>query len=207
MSEPVAGIVLAAGASTRMGRNKLLLPIGGEPLLRRAVRRALEAGLDPVAVVVGHEADRAREALAGLACRIVPNPDHAQGQQTSVRAGIRAVEGGSPAAVVLLADMPFVTAAMVSELVRRHRETGAPLVLSDYEGVQAPPTLYARALFPELAAADGEGCSKRVIARHEREAVRVPWPAASLADLDRPDDYERVAAQLPAGESECAPTS
>ena len=207
MSEPVAGVVLAAGASTRMGRNKLLLPIGGEPLLRRAVRCALEAGLDPVAVVVGHEADRAREALAGLACRIVPNPDHAQGQQTSVRAGVRAVEGGSPAAVVLLADMPFVTAAMISELVRRHRETGAPLVLSDYAGVQAPPTLYARALFPELAAADGEGCSKRVIARHEREAVRVPWPAASLADLDRPDEYERAVAQFPAGESECAPTS
>ena len=207
MSVAVAGIVLAAGASTRMGRNKMLLPIGGEPLLRRAVRRAFEAGLDPVAVVVGHEADRAREALAGLACRIVPNPDHAQGQQTSVRAGVLAVEAESPAAVVLLAGMPFVTAGMVSELVRRHRESGAPLVLSDYEGVQAPPTLYARALFPELAAADAQGCSKRVIARHEGEAVRVTWPAAALADLDRPDDYERVAAQLPPEESECAPTS
>lgn len=189
-----------------MGRNKLLLPLGGEPLLRRTVRCALEAGLDPVAVVVGHEADRARAALAGLACRIVPNPDHAQGQQTSVRSGVAAVEAGTTAAVILLADMPFVTAEMVSELVRRHRETGASLVLSDYEGVQAPPTLYARALFRELADADGEGGSKRVIARHEGESLRVPWPAASLADLDRPDDYERIAAHFPDGESECAPT-
>jgi molybdenum cofactor cytidylyltransferase len=208
VSEPVAGIVLAAGASTRMGRNKLLLPIGGEPLLRRSVRRALEAGLDPVAVVVGHEADRARETLSGLPCRILVNPDHAVGQQTSVRAGIRAVPAEANAAVILLADMPFVTAAMVSELVRLHRETGARLVLSDYGGVQAPPTLYARGIFSELDAAGGEGCSKRVIARHAGEAVRAAWPAAALADLDRPEDYERVRAQLaPGGEPECAPTS
>jgi molybdenum cofactor cytidylyltransferase len=209
VSETVAGIVLAAGASTRMGRNKLLLPLGGESLLRGAVRRALEAGFDPVVVVLGHEAERARPELAGLACRFVGNPDHASGQRTSVRAGIRAVQEGSeaPAAVVLLADMPFVTAAMASELVRRHRETGAPLVLSDYGGVQAPPTLYARSLFEELASADGGGCSKRVIARHERDAVRVAWPAAALADLDRPEDYERARKRFAAGDVACAPTS
>lgn len=205
----MAGIVLAAGASTRMGRNKLLLPLGGESLLRGAARRAVEAGLDPVVVVLGHEADRAREELAELPCRVVANPDHARGQWTSVRAGIRAVQAhaGTPAAVLMLADMPFVTAAMVSEVVRRHRETGAPLVLSDYGGVQAPPTLFARALFEELASADGGGLTKRVIARHERDAVRVAWPAAALADLDCPEDYDLACARFAGGDARCAPIS
>ncbi len=70
----IAGILLAAGSATRMGQNKLLLELGGEPLVRRAARTALEAGLAPLLVVVGHEAERVREALAGLPCRFVENP-------------------------------------------------------------------------------------------------------------------------------------
>ncbi len=106
----VAGVVLAAGSSTRMGRNKLLLRLDGESLVRRAARRALAAGLDPVVVVLGHEADLAAAELAGLAVRTVVNPDHAGGIHTSRVAGLAAVPPEAGAAVVLLADMPFVTA-------------------------------------------------------------------------------------------------
>ena len=111
-----------------------------------------------------------------------------------------------PAAVVLLADMPFVTAPMIWTLVKRHAGSGRPLVLSEYGGVQAPPTLYARALFPELIAADSE-CGKKVVRRHAAEADIVEWPADALPDLDRPEDYERVRAALEAGKAACAPTS
>jgi molybdenum cofactor cytidylyltransferase len=193
-SSPVAGVVLAAGASRRFGRNKLLLSLGGESLVRRAAKAALEAGLSPVIVVLGHEADVIGPELSGLPVRGVINAAYARGMNTSLEAGIAAVGSEAAAAVVLLADMPHVTADMLARLVAEHRRTAAPLVASDYEGVHAPPTLYARAIFPELGGPEGDGCGKRVVRRHEAETVRVRWPAAALSDVDREEDWERVCA-------------
>jgi molybdenum cofactor cytidylyltransferase len=192
-------VILAAGVSNRMGRNKMLLDLDGESILRRAVQRAVAAGLDPVVVVLGHEANRARSELAGLPCEPVLNPDYARGVNVSLRAGIAAVPARARAAVVVLADMPFVTARMIETLVERYRETTAPLVVSDYAGVNAPPILYDRSLFAELGAMEGEGCGKQVVKKHRSEAVAVPWPAEALADVDVPEDYERVKAALAAG--------
>ena len=193
---PVAGVVLAAGFSKRMGTNKLLLALDGESIVRRAVRSALEAKLSPVIVVLGHEAERARDELSGLEHVEIFNPDAAAGIHTSLRAGLRAVPASAPAAVVLLADMPFVTARMIAALVGRYREASASLVISDYDGVQAPPTLYDRSLFAELFEEEGEGCSKRVVNRHRADGVAVSWPAAALTDVDQPQDFERVRTEL-----------
>ncbi|MGH9367853.1 MAG: nucleotidyltransferase family protein [Thermoanaerobaculia bacterium] len=204
---PVAGVVLAAGASTRMGRNKLFLRLDGESLLRRAVGRAAAAGLDPVLVVVGHEADRAVAELSGLPCRTAVNPDYESGLSSSIRVGLAAVPAEACAAIVLLADMPFVTDRMIASLVERYRGSSAPLVVSDYAGVQAPPTLYDRSLFGELGEIEGEGCGRRVARRHASEATALAWPAAALTDLDRPEDYEKVKSELEAREKQCAPTS
>ena len=195
----VAAVVLAAGSSTRMGRNKLLLDLGGETLVRRAVRAAVGAGVDEVVVVLGHEEPRVRAELAGLPCTFVVNPDHAQGAGTSVRTGVRQVAAGADALVVVLADMPYVTAEMIATLVKRYRDTGAPLVVSHYGDVQAPPTLYDRALFEELLQIPGERCAKQVVGRHESEAVVVPWPESALRDIDVPADYEGARAQLAGG--------
>jgi molybdenum cofactor cytidylyltransferase len=188
----VAGILLAAGAATRMGRNKLLLRLEGESLLRRAARRALAAGLEPLVVVLGHEADLALPELAGLACLPAVNPHHAQGINTSLSAGLAALPDGCRAAVVLLADMPFVDAAMTAAVVARFRETGAPLVVSRFGEVQAPPTLYARALFAELSGGDGEGRGREVVRRHLGEAAVVAQPPEGLGDVDVAGDLERA---------------
>ncbi|HKF43806.1 MAG TPA: nucleotidyltransferase family protein [Thermoanaerobaculia bacterium] len=203
----VAGVLLAAGPSSRMGRNKLLLRLDGESVLRRAAGRALAAGLDPVLVVLGHEAQTSAPELEGLPCRTIVNPDYALGMNSSARAGISAVPPEAAAAVVLLADMPLVTAEMLAALVERYRGSDAPLVISEYGGVQAPPTLYDRSLFPELGPPEGEGCGKRVVRRHRGEAEVFSWPAAALADLDRPEDYERIKAGIEAGRDACAATS
>ncbi len=191
-TDRVAGLVLAAGASTRMGANKLLLELDGEPLVRRAARAALDAGLDPVLVVVGHEAERTRAAVAGLRCTPVPNPAYAEGPGSSLRAGAAALPADAAAAVVLLGDMPLVTAAMIRTLVERWRATGAPVVVSDYAGVLAPPTLFDRAVLPELGALHGETAARPVVERHRADAETVPWPPAALGDVDVPSDLERL---------------
>src|SRR5574342_684997 len=195
-----AGIVLAAGTSSRMGRNKWLLQFGGESLLRGSVRRAIAAGLDPVIVVLGHEAERTRQELDGLSCTAVVNPDYAHGGvHLSLRTGIAALPESADATVVMLADMPFVTTDMLATLVRRHRDSAAPLVVSQYGEIQAPPTLYPRPLFAELASAEGPGCGKAVVRRHRDEASVLSWPAERLDDVDVPDDYDRAKSRIPVG--------
>ncbi len=195
----VAGILLAAGAARRMGQNKVLLGLDGETLLRRAARRGIAAGLDPLLVVLGHEAERAAAELDGLACRAVVNDAWARGINTSLSAGVAAVPPEPEAAVVLLADMPFVDAAMIRAVVDRSRETGAPLVTSRYGEVTAPPTLYRRSLFPELQGGEGEGRGREVVRRHRDLCEMVDWPPSALADLDLPADLERARARLGEG--------
>jgi len=194
-TEKVAGVVLAAGPSSRMGTNKLLLEIDGETVVRGAVRRAIAAGLDPVIVVLGHEAERIERELEGFGgeCRAVVNADYASGINSSLKTGIVNLPATVDAAVVMLADMPFVTADMIASLVERYHARGRPpLVISDYDGVNAPPMLYDRALFPELQTMEGEGCGKVVVRRHRSEAEVLHWPADKLADLDVPSDYEQA---------------
>ena len=98
--------------------------------------------------------------------------------------------------VVLLADMPFVSAAMIRGVVDRFRSTGARLVLSHYGDVQAPPTLYARELFAEVLAEPADRCGKRIASRYGSEAQIAQWPAAALRDLDVAADYEDARAEL-----------
>jgi molybdenum cofactor cytidylyltransferase len=174
----VAGIVLAAGTSSRLGRNKLLMELGGESVLRRTVRNAIDGGLVPVLVILGFEAHRARDALAGLACEPVDNPDYALGINGSLQAGF--------------ADMPLVTGSMIAAVVEAYRRSDAPLVISQYGDVHAPPTLYDRSLFGEFQEREGEGAGKRMVERHRHEALSIAFPPDALVDLDEPDDYRRL---------------
>ena len=204
-ADGVAGIVLAAGASQRMGRNKLFLELEGETLLRRVARLAGVAGLSPVLVILGHQAERALQEVAGLPCQPVVNPDYALGINVSLRAGIAAVPPQASAAILLLGDMPFVTARMMATLVERFREGRAPLVVSEYAGVQAPPTLFDRSLLDEFLLMEEDACAKRLVKRHQSEALVVSWPGETLTDLDLPEDYERVKALTAAGRNPGAP--
>ena len=190
----IAGVLLAAGTSSRMGKNKLFLELGGVSVLRRAARTAIAAGLDPLLVVLGHESERARVELEGIACSAVLNPDYASGMNTSLRAGIQAVPPEASAAIVLLADMPFVTSEMIRQVAARW--SGEPLAVSLYGDVIAPPILYSCALFPELLEMTADDCRKRVVKRHRAEALEIPWPAMALADLDVPEDVDRVRSEF-----------
>ena len=187
----VAGIVPAAGRSSRLGANKLLLELDSEALVRRAVRQALDGGLSPVIAVLGFEAERVAAALAGLPVETVINPLHSSGMHGSLATGIGSVPADCEGALVLLPDMPLVTAAMLRQMVDRFRAGAEPLVISRFGDVQAPPTLYARHLFPEVAAA-GPGGGRRVVRDHLAEAAVIHWPETLLADLDHVEDLDRI---------------
>jgi molybdenum cofactor cytidylyltransferase len=194
----IAGIVLAAGQSTRMGTNKMLLELGGRTLVRRAVSTALSAGLHPVLVVVGHESERVQAELSDLDCVPVLNPEYATGMNTSLRSGIRALPGDAAGAMVVLGDMPLVDAPMLRALVTAFRRSGAPLAVSTYGDVVAPPILYGRELFAELRELEAQACGKSVIKRHRGEAAEEAWPREILTDLDSPADVQRIRARLEA---------
>jgi molybdenum cofactor cytidylyltransferase len=187
---PTAAVVLAAGASRRMGRNKMLLPLEGEPLVRRTAGRALRAGLAPVVVVLGHEAERAGAELAGLDVEIALNPSYTGPTSGSLHRGLERLGPEVAAAVILLGDMVLVTEEMIRGMLKEAVHSAAPLVVSRYGDVMAPPLLFRRALFPELLAWTGEGCGKAVVQRHQDEAAFVDWPAAALTDVDTPEDFE-----------------
>jgi molybdenum cofactor cytidylyltransferase len=188
----VGAVILAAGASSRMGTNKMLLELDGESLIRRAVGRALAAGLSPVVVVIGHEPDRIRTALKDFPVVFAVNPDYTGPTSGSLHRGLNALGPEVGAAVVMLGDMVRVTRETLAMLVAAVRDTDAPLVVSRYGDVTAPPLLFRRALFAELLAWNGEGCGKTVVKAHSHEAMYVDRPVALLADIDTPEDFEAV---------------
>jgi len=185
----VAGVILAAGASRRMGKNKMLLELDGESLIRRAAKRALAAGLSPLVVVLGHEADRLRAELRGLPLVFAVNPDYTGPTSGSLHQGLNALGSDVDAVVVMLADMVRVTPETVAMLIAAARGTDAPLVVSRYGAVTAPPLLFRRALFAELVAWRGEGCGKAVVQAHKHEAMYIDRPEALLVDVDTPEDF------------------
>ena len=192
-TDRVAALILAAGASSRLGRPKQLLDWGGRALVRLAAETALAARLDPIVVVVGGAQAEVEAALADLPLRIVANPDYAAGQSTSLRAGIAALDPSADAVVVLLGDQPFVTAAIVGRLVAEWQASQAPIVAPVYAGQRGNPVLFARAMFPELLAIQGDQGARAVLAadpsRIHPVAFDDPRP---LADIDTLEDYERL---------------
>jgi molybdenum cofactor cytidylyltransferase len=177
-----------------MGTNKMRLALDGEPLVRRAARRALAAGLSPLVVVLGHQAEEVRAELDGLPCDFALNPDFTGPTGGSLHRGLERLPADVEAVVVMLGDMVAVTAEMLRGMVEAAAGSDAPLVVSRYGEVTAPPLLFRRALFPELLAWMGEGCGKAVVQRHRDEALFLDWPPGALADVDTPQDFEAARA-------------
>lgn len=184
----VAGIVLASGTSRRFGpENKLLTPIDGASMVRRTVSAYMQAALDRVIVVVGYDGDAVAAAVDGLGAQIVHNPDYDQGQSRALVRGVEAVEGVVEAAVIGVADQPWLTHETISRLVGTWQSTGAPLVVPRYGGKRGNPVVFARRLFPELRGTTGDTGGRPVLLRHVAEAAWVDIPdSAQGRDIDLP---------------------
>ena len=195
---PASGVtllLLAAGGSTRMGRPKQLLDYGGRPLLRHSVEQALGSRCRPVIVVLGAEADACRAIIEDLPVQMVVNHDWAQGMGSSIRAGMSAVApDGSNADAVLIAlcDQPLISSAFLDSLVQLHVEQRAPMVAASYDNRPGVPALFARPLFPRLAALDGQAGAKALLQTADSgNLLTIPAPQAAV-DVDTPDDYARL---------------
>src|SRR5690606_12472060 len=143
-SLPVAVAILAAGPSRRMGAlNKLVLEVGGQPMVRRVALQALAAGGDRVFVVLGHEADKVRGALSGLPVGFVDNPGYREGLAASVRAAAQAVQPGE-ALMICLGDMPQVSTQICDQLIGAYRRHPAAAAYQpEFEGRRGNPVLWA----------------------------------------------------------------
>ncbi len=190
---PIAAIILAAGASTRMGECKQLLPIGGQPMVRRVTGAVCAADLAQVVMVLGAHAEAVGQAVAGLPVELVLNERWPEGMTSSLHAGLRALRPEIKAALVVLADQPGLTAELIRTLADRYHTTGAPVIAPFYQEQRGQPVLFDRALFPALLAA-GDGQSRReIIARHWDQMARVQVEdPAILCDIDTRQDYEKV---------------
>ncbi len=192
----ISAVVLAAGASTRMGSHKLLLPLVDEPLVRRVVRQITNAAFDDVLIIVGHEHERVLEVLEGLPVRHAINPEYATGMGSSFRAAIEALPEAD-AAMFALADQPLLTSEDYRKLADTYRERPEGIVSVRFGDVTAPPHLFDRAFFPELARL--EHGARPVLQRHADEMTILRFRPELLLDVDTPDDYERAKALLSAG--------
>jgi molybdenum cofactor cytidylyltransferase len=193
----IAGVVLAAGLSRRMGQPKLLLDLGGAPILRRSVQQILSAGLDEVVVVTGPDAAPLAAALAGLAVRRAQNPDPAAGQAGSVVAGVAALGPDVEAAVLALGDQPTVSPDVIRALVAAWRATGRPIAAPVYRDGRGNPVLFARDVFPELLALTGDTGARTVIAADAARVTLVPVDAPMPPDVDTPEDLARLRGEAP----------
>jgi molybdenum cofactor cytidylyltransferase len=213
----IPAIVLAAGQSSRMGRSKPNLPITqaapGRPenrdtFLTHIVATLLDAGIEDVVIVLGHEMDAVIRSFSdsGLHARFVENVDYANGQLSSLIAGLRVVDRpGVVAALITLVDVPFVSAATVRAVIERYHRTHAPIVRPTRGGRHGHPLLIARSLFDELRHADPAEGARPVVRAHAtpKGDVEVDDEGA-FADVDTPHDYARVLSVFEGGAHEVA---
>ena len=198
----VVGIVLAAGASTRMGRPKLFLPIGRDTFLTRLGRTLLDAGVDDLVVVAGPDHAAAVESLreAGLRARVVENPRRDDGQLSSLLVGLAVADRpGVDAVLVHLVDVPLVRVATVRAVIDAFSRTRAPVVRPVVAGRHGHPVLFARRVFDELRGADPAIGAKAVVRARAGEVCDVAVDdEGACRDIDTPGEYAVLADPGPA---------
>jgi len=195
-------ILLAAGASTRMGRPKQLLPVDGRPLLRLVVDTALAAPVSPVIVVLGAHAALIRPCLDGLPVQIVVHDGWAEGMGSSLRTGMEALASIRPApagVVIALGDEPGFSADHLLRLIKTHGDTGRPIVASACDAVRRPPVFFSAKYFPALQALQGDAGAGQLLRAHPTEVATVQL--AAVHDLDAPADYADYLKRKPAAQA------
>jgi len=186
----IAGVVPAAGASSRMGTPKALLDADGRPFIVAVVEALVTGGCDPVVVVVGSDHPEAATSARSAGALVVENPDPGEGPITSVRRALQLIPGDVDAFALLPVDHPTVLSGTVAALVQAFRSNDAPLVIPVFGGRRGHPVLLGRALFPALTDPALQGGARTVVHANLGAAVLVDVDDPGVvADVDTPEAY------------------
>jgi xanthine dehydrogenase accessory factor len=197
----ISALVLAAGASSRLGEPKPLVDLQGRPMLARVLAAVAESRVAETIVVIGSASDRVRGAIPPDGARWVENPAFAEGMSSSLKAGVAALSAESEAFFVVLGDEPFVQPATYDALIAARERSGAWVIVPSYQGVRGNPVLIDRTLVGEVDAITGDRGCRALRLRHPEETVEVPVDDPGvLIDLDTAEDIARARQALDSGE-------
>jgi molybdenum cofactor cytidylyltransferase len=190
----IAAIVLAAGASSRMGTPKQTLPVRGKPMLEDVLEVLRRTKVDQVLVVLGANDAEVRSKVEFKDEVIVHNQDYAKGLSSSIRLGLSAMGPTTDAVFMVLADQPFLAPGTVDRMIETYLASGAPIVVPVYRGRRGNPVLFGRRLFPEIMKVQGDSGARSVVEGNEDLVLEVPVDDEGVvADVDTSSDYERAA--------------
>jgi molybdenum cofactor cytidylyltransferase len=191
-----AAIILAAGCSVRFGAPKQLARWGDKSFIEQAVDTTLASQATPVLAVLGAGADACRAVLGARPVQVVVNERWAEGQSSSMQAGLAALPPEADSALFLPVDLPGITPQLINAVIERYRQTSAPLVWPEHQGRRGHPVLFARTLFPELYQIRGDTGGRLLFATYGAQAERVAVDSPAIwQDVDTPTDYERLHAR------------
>jgi molybdenum cofactor cytidylyltransferase len=197
----LSGIILAAGASTRMGRPKQLLPLGDRCVLQHVVDAAVASCLDEIIVVLGHCAEEIRKTLhlpAHRVIRVVVATYYTQGQSASLRAGLRAASPQARAAAILLGDQPRVTSPLIDKIAGEYLNSKSAIarpVYTDADGGRVPghPVFLARRIWPEIEKLEGDQGARTLIDAYPQWVSEIPIEGEPPVDIDTAEDHQQIA--------------
>lgn len=193
MRKFISGLVLGAGASSRLGQPKQLLPYRGSTLLEWVVAQARQASaLDEVVVVLGRAAEEVRERVDFGGAKVVDNPVFGEGCASSYRAGIGAIDGTSDAIMILLGDQPGVNPQIINRVAEVFRETDHQIVLASYRGRKGHPMLFARPLFDKLVDLHGDKAAWKLVDANPELVGAAELDCPFPEDINTPEDFERL---------------
>jgi molybdenum cofactor cytidylyltransferase len=188
----ICAVVLAAGLSSRMGVQKLLLPFGGKTIIGHIVEELLSSTIDKVHIVVGHQAERISGELNGLAVSIVHNPDYKSGMLSSVRSGLRSLPEKCQSVMVVLGDQPSITTELINQMLQSFAATEKKILVPLYEGKRGHPVLFSRQYSEEIMTHYDDVGLRGLLHDHPGEVLELKVLTASvLCDMDYPEDYRR----------------
>ena len=198
MTKKIAGLILAAGKSVRMGRSKALLPFQGSCFLTHVLTEALCSNLNDVKVVLGHQAETILQTLPEIKPKALVNPDYEHGQLSSLQCGLKHLSSaGLDGVMVFLIDHPMIHRDLVNQLIKAFRRNDAKIVIPSFEHRRGHPMIFGAELFSELLAAPFDQGAVSVVRKHQHEILHleVDEPGV-LVDIDTPEAYEKHVVQL-----------
>lgn len=187
-------ILLAAGASSRLGRPKQLLIYHGQTLLQYSLQTALASRAHPVMVVLGANAGTLHRGIKDGNVQVVVNAHWQEGMATSIGCGIKNITEMAPAIegiILMTCDQPYVTVTLLDELIAVHRKTGKQIVACGYDNTFGPPVFFHQTLFDELLRLKGDIGARSIIRQHPDRVAIIPFPEGAF-DVDTAADYERI---------------